>query len=87
MNNITRHNTRYLVLTPAHEFCHNVPELGAHVDPEHGGDGPGQQGAEHGHLPQVQHAAQQPDGQGGDNVDHDGDQEHKGARLILKLIT
>ena len=52
----------------AHEFRQYCPELGAHVDPEHGGDGPGQQGTKHGHVPQVKQVAEHPNGQGGDDV-------------------
>lgn len=64
---------------PPHQFGHYCPELGAHVDPEQGGEGAGQEGAEHGHVPHVQH----PDGQGGHAVDSHRDEEHKRARVIL----
>ena len=60
----------------------NVSELGAHVDPEYRCDGAGQEGPKHGDIPHVEH----PDGQGGQGVDHQGDQEHEGARVILKQV-
>ena len=68
-----------MISTPPRQFGHYCPELGAHVDPEQGGDGAGQEGAEHGDVPHVQH----PDGQGGHAVDSHGDEEHKRARVIL----
>ena len=64
---------------PPRQFGHYSPELGAHVDPEQGGDGAGEEGAEHGDVPHVQH----PDGQGGHAVDSHRYEEHKRARVIL----
>ena len=68
------------MLTPTHKFVQDAPELWTHVYPEHGGDRPHQEGPEHGDIPHVQH----PDGQRGQGVDHQGDQEHKRTRVILK---
>ena len=72
--------------SPAHEFRQYCPELGAHVDPEHRRDGASQEGPEHDDIPHVQQDTQDPDGQGGQVVDHHRHQEHKRARVILKQV-
>ena len=72
-----------MISTPPRQLGHYCPELGAHVDPEQGGDGAGQEGAEHGDVPHVQIFTNHPDGQGGEDVDHHGHQEHQRTRVIL----